>query len=165
MAEERIRFGHRRYPLLVAMFGAGGVGFMAWSQRIVAPTFVFPLGTLEPQDARVAFFGVGCAALVYIAVVTYMRFVRRPEVVLAEDEVTIPVGEFGGGDVTLRRGEVVGVDDQTRRSGWRVLHVAHRGGELLVQSSQLPDDAAYERIRDKLRELTAARSADERRVG
>lgn len=155
MAEEQIRFGLRRYPLAVAFFVGGGIGFMAWSRMIQRPTFVFPFGTLDPATARPLLLAVGMAGILYAVVISYIRFVRRPAIRLGEDAVSIPVGEFGLSAVTIRAGEVLHVDVGARRfGGWRTCHVSHRGGTLALRSSQLPDDEAFFRVCTKLEALT-----------
>lgn len=158
MAEEEIRFGLRRYPLAVVFFVGGGIGFTAWSRMIERPTFVFPFGTLDPATARPLLLAVGVAAILYAAVISYIRFVRRPAIRLGKDAVSIPVGELGLSVVTIRAGQVLRVDVGARRvGGWRTCAVSHRGGTLALRSSQLPDDEAFFRVCRKLEALTLQR--------
>src|SRR4051812_22089562 len=107
----RIRYGLRRYPLMVVIFVAAAIGFSVWASQIDKPTFVFPLGRLAPEDARVAVFGVAALAAGYVVAMTYVRFVRRPVVVLEKGRATIPLGEFGLRTVTLQKGDVMEIID------------------------------------------------------
>lgn len=148
--EQRIRYGLRRYPLLVVVFLAASIGFVVWSRSIDGPTYVFPLGTLAPDAARAVLSGVAAAAALYVAAISYVRFWRRPEVILGEDAITLPVGEFGSRTVTVRRGEVLRIDLGTHAGGWQSARVLYTGGELTVYSNQLPDDGAFHRVYDAL---------------
>ncbi len=149
----RIRYGLRRYSLLVAVFGILGTGMLVWAQRVTEPTFVFPFGRLGPETASWVLSAVGLCAYAYVLAVSYVRFVRHPHVIVGKKKIEIPIGEFGGGRVLLRSGDVFRVDEQRTRGGWRVLHVRHRGGNFILSSAQLPDDDAFDRVRDKLYQL------------
>jgi hypothetical protein len=83
----------------------------------------------------------------------YVRYVRRPRVRIGDGEVTLVLGEFGSRTHTLRSGEVLTVSETRTKGGWRRCRVEHEGGELLVESARLPDDAAFERVCDALRGL------------
>ena len=147
MAPIEIPYGLRRYPFAVSLLGGGGLGFFYWSAHVNAPTFVFPLGRLDPPTARVVLAADGVAALLYVAAITFVRFVRRPVVRLAPDEITLPVGEFGGSTLTIRRGDVLAVTESgPRLGGWMTCHVRHRGGQHDIPSSQLPSDADFHRV-------------------
>ena len=160
MDPKQIRYGPRRFWLALAFFAACGVGFIAWSQAIDGPTYVFPFGRLSPESARLVLLLVGIAGLLYAIVMNYVRFVRRPVVVLGEGEVSIPVGEFGASAVVLRTGDVLAVRiGDPRRGGWRTCHVDHRRGVLTVRSSQLPSDEAFVRICDALRPVRRSTSS------
>lgn len=138
----------------MALFVGGGAGFLAWGQRVDGPTFLFPLGRVDAATAATYLSIVGLAALAYAGVLAFVRHVRRPVVVLAEDEVSIPMGEFGQRTVTLRAGDVLSCLEGPRsRGGWRTFRIRHRGGELPLRSSQLPDDEAFARICDRVRKL------------
>ena len=154
MPAEDIPFGMRRYRLGIAMFVLGGAGFLVWSRSIVRPTFVFPFGQREAPTAQLVLGAIGVLSIALGAVLVYVRFVKRPVVALREDSITVPVGEFGGTNVTLRAGDVLNVqEDGPRAGGWRTCRVRHRSGELLVQSSQLPSDEAFFTICERLRAL------------
>ena len=154
MSREEIRFGLRRYPLAMAIFGGGSIAFLSWSRTIERPTFVFPFGRLDPASASHVFALVGIAAGFYGALMTYIRFVRRPVVALGDGEISIPVGEFGHKAITLRKGDVVSVrQDGPRRGGWRTCYVQHRGGTLAVRSSQVPSDEAFFKICERIKAL------------
>jgi hypothetical protein len=154
MPDETIRFGLRRYPLMVVFFLGGGVGFITWSGNVDHPIFLFPLGRREPAAASTVMFLVGIASLIYVAAVSYIRFVRRPVVVLGENAISIPTGEFGLRRVMLRKGDIESVRvDGPRAGGWRTCHIRHRGGALALRSSQLPSDEAFFRICKRLEAL------------
>jgi hypothetical protein len=156
MTPREIPFGLRRYPLMVVVFGVLGAGFIAWSRSIERPTYVFPFGVLDPDNASLVLCAVGIASLVYLAVMTYVRFVRRPVIVLAEDAITLPQGEFGQTKVTLRAGDVVTVRQEgPRAGGWRSCYVQSRSGEVVVRSSQLPDDESYFEVCKRLEALAS----------
>src|SRR5690349_18542310 len=139
-----IRFGLRRYWFALALFGGVGLGFVAWSRTIERPTFVFPFGRLDPENASLVVLIVGLVAIAYAIAMSYVRFVKRPVVVLGDGEVRIPQGELALTTVTLRTGDVLAVRiDGPRRGGWRTCHVRHRGGILALRSSQLPSDDAF----------------------
>lgn len=146
----RLRYGLRRYPLLVVLFLGAAVGLSLWANGIERPTFVFPLGRLEPHDARIALFGVASLAVLYVGAASYIRFVRRPAIVLEKGRATIPLGEFGLRSITLEKGDVVELVDETRRGGWRGVHVRHPRGTFSLWSSQLGSDSDYDRVRTKL---------------
>jgi hypothetical protein len=170
VAEEEIPYGLRRAPLAIVVFGAGGAGFVWWSRAIDEPTFLFPLGRVEPETGRVYLFVVALACFAYLATLLYVRYVKKPRVHIGDGEVTLVLGEFGSQTQTLRQGDVLGTSETRTRGGWRTLHVQHESGELLVHSARLPDDAAYERVCEALRGLVrsgkrkgkkARRDADE----
>jgi hypothetical protein len=144
VSTREIRFGLRRYPLMVPVFGALGAGFVYWSRSVDRPTFVFPFGTLDPENASLAFLFVGIAAFAYLAIMSYVRFVLRPVVVLGEGVITLPQGEFGQRNVTLCAGSVTSVRQSAPRAGgWRTCYVEHTLGRATLHSSQLPDDESY----------------------
>ncbi len=143
---------------MLGVFGGLGLGMIAWSRGIDRPTFVFPLGMLDPAEARLALVAVGIAALLYIAFTSHVRFVRRPTVLLRDDEVTLPQGEFGLTAVTLRAGDVLSVrEGPARAGGWRSCYVRHRGGMAVVRSSQVPSDEAFDEICKRLDSLSRDR--------
>lgn len=175
MVEEEIPYGLRRAPLMLVMFFGGGAGFIVWGQTIDEPTFLFPLGRLPPDSARLYLSVVGLACIAYAGFVLYVRLVRRPRVRIGKGEVTLMLGELASRTLTLRRGDVRALHEVRTRGGWRTCHVALAQGEALVHSSHLPNDAAYERICAALRDLIrvekpkaardAARSAGEATPG
>ena len=154
MATE-LRYGLRRYPLLVVMFLGLAAVLSAWASGIDKPTFVFPFGRLEPSEARTTIFVVAGLAVTYVAVASYIRFVRRPMILLQKGRATIPLGEFGLRTITLEKGDVLELRDETRRGGWRGVHILHARGAFVVWSSQLANDGDYDRLRKKLDTLRA----------
>ena len=154
MDSEDIPFGLRRYWLALALFGGGGAGFIAWSRTVTEPMFLFPFGRLEADSASMVLLAIGAGSLVYACALVYLRFAKRPVVALRADSVTVPLGEFARTSVTLRAGDVLSVRQEgPRAGGWRSCHIRHRGGELLVRSSALPNDDAYFRVCERLTAL------------
>jgi len=157
VAAEEIPYGLRRTPLAIVLFSAGGVGFFVWSSRIDEPTFMFPLGRVSEDTARVYLLLVGLACLAYVGMMFYIRYYKRPRVRIGEGEVTLVLGEFGGRTLTLHEGDVRALSETRTRGGWRVCTIEHESGDLEVHSAQLPDDAAYERVTEALRGLVRKR--------
>jgi hypothetical protein len=156
MMATRIRYGLRRYSLAASLFGLIGAGMLAWSSRISQRTFVFPFGIVEPQAARLLIGGVGVVALTYLAAISYARFVRRPEIVLAERKIELPLGELGHRSLVIREGELVGFAEGKTGGGWRHMRIVYRDGAVTLSSAQLPDDDAFERVRAHLSTLVTA---------
>jgi hypothetical protein len=151
---ERIPFGLRRYPLLVLVFPGCALLFVYWSARVHGPTYVFPLGVRDEDFARLYLrWVVPTLVLSYLAFVTYVRFVRRPAVVLEANQISLPIGEFGWRTITIHRGSVLETQESTRRGGWRSIQVRTSAGVAALRSSMLPSDEAYWRIVERLREL------------
>ena len=155
MKQEEIRFGFRRFALMLVMFTGGGLGFISWSRSVDGPTYVFPLGRLDADSASLVLCIVGVASLLYAGAIAYVRFVRRPVVILGDSEVSLPLGEFGGAVIVLRSGDVLGVQREgPRRGGWYTCHVRERQRVVALRSSKLPDDDAFFRVCAALEKLT-----------
>jgi hypothetical protein len=151
---QEIPYGHRRYGLMVALFGVGGVGFIIWGQSVEKPMFLFPFGRVSPETAAVVLPVIGVATLLYLAALSYVRFFKRPKVLLKKTAVVLPFGEFAQHTVTLRRDAVFEVEELPKRTGgWRTLRIRHQEGVTLMYSSQLPDDKTFELIADHVRKL------------
>lgn len=151
--EVRIPYGLRRYRLMVAVFGAFGA-MLAWlAATVTEPSFVWPLGVLPPTTARIAYGCAAAAALAYIAAVSWVRFVRRPTVLLAPDRLEVPIGEFGTGTAAILHGSVRKHAVTTSAAGWRRLTVVHDGGVVAVQAAQLPDEGAFDAVVEHVRRL------------
>ena len=74
-------------------------------------------------------------------------------------KVELPIGELGTGQLVLRKGEVVSLEEGRTGGGWRYLDLVHRGGTTRLHAARLPDDAAFERIRDRLATFRLPRSS------
>jgi hypothetical protein len=161
---QRVRFGARRYPAQLVLFVGGGVGFLFWSRSVDGPMFLFPLGRVDAATAAPALLVIGLAALLYAAVISYVRFVRSPAVVMRADDITLPVGEFASRTVRLRRGDVIGVKvGPPRMGGWRTCRVEHKGGTVAFHSSAVPSDEDFDLICDQLRALSEAPAPRDKR--
>lgn len=152
----RLRYGLRRYVWVLTFGALAVVGFAAWGARVTGPTYVFPFGRLPPDEARTVLFAIAGLVAMYIGFLSYLRYVRKPVVVLGSGSITVPVGEFGLRAVTLRRGDVVSIDERRAPGGWRTLRVQHRGGILFVGSNQLASDQDFVRVHEHIRALLPA---------
>lgn len=147
-----IPFGMRRFRLALVLFFGGGFGFIGWSRTVDSPMFIFPLGRLDAEDARLALLVVGVLATTYAATLAYLRFVKRPRVVLRKSSITIPIGEFATTTIKLAKGDVLDVrEDGPKPGGWRTCHVRYRGGTFALRSSQVPSDDDFFEICARLR--------------
>src|SRR5262249_48151993 len=143
---ERIPFGFRRYPLLTLFFFGCALASVYWSVGIHGPTYIFPFGVRDEAFARLyTQWILPTLALSYVAFVTYVRFVRQPAVLLEANQISLPVGEFGWRKVIIQRGGVLETREESRRGGWRSIHVRTSTGLTSVRSSMFPNDEAYAR--------------------
>lgn len=148
----RYRYGIRRFAWLVVFLGGIATVAAGWASKLDRPTRIFPLGTLPPEQARRVVFAIVGLIAAYLLFMAYLRFVRKPAVVVEKTSLTVPQGEFGIRSVVLKKGDVLDLDDH-KRSRWKAVHVRHSAGTFTLWASQLPSDADYEKVRSKLSAL------------
>jgi hypothetical protein len=151
---KEFRFGTRGYPL-VALLSATCCVLSLYASQIPTGSVRFRyIGMVREETAQHIFLLMGVLAFVYLAALSYLRFIKRPVVRLKKKEISLRLGAFAESQLVLRPGEVLEIRELSKADGgWAVCEIHHQGGIDLLRAKKLPDQQAYVKVREHLRKF------------